>query len=501
MPQRPRTMLMLILAGCPRPDDTGGDPPPRDSPADSGAAFTTGAPPAGPGSCLLGDPPGEIAASGCTATLLRSEDPVEAELLGRYRSHVYRLDYAHEGQEHHGFFRLDLPCLPAGRPLPDHLGVLLLVEGGAGLSQGLGVRQDPRDEHEHEVASTLASGASATGAGRWYRPGPPMVVITPTQPGRGEEAEELLASGDLDIPRPGFPWHTPANETGQDYGGALTIAALEAVATSAGAALEQLRAEDPTGALQAADERWLVLSTSNALITAARWMATTAQPVHAIVDYEGSTDSLEQTKGAWSIDPFGISGLDLPAEPSLEAWSADFVAGIDTFTFRPPREILAQLPSQDSLFDGSPLARQHPEHWARWYGPEAYEPERLASEQATFWDEREAEVWLPTSAARGTVHLRMQSSQDHALPPWLMQRHAVRAMNASLSGGGLVFYTDRDGYEAARATGIEADPAAWTEAADIEDWHAWGEGWAEVPMDWTAKVDLLRWAAAWEVGG
>lgn len=486
-------VLLTLLASCGGPMDSGLGPARHDSTP----PFTTGPSPASPGACLLGEPPSKLAMETSTASLQLSADPPEELLHGRYRSHVYRLDYEHEGSAHHNYFRLDLPCLPAGHPTPARLAVLLVVEGGGGQSQALAVRADPTQEAEYRTVSLLASGANGDS---WHRPGPPMVVITPTLPGRGFEKEGLAASGAMEIPREGFPWHTPANGTGQDYGGPLTIAALDAVVASAGAALDALRDEDDTGALVAMPERWLLFSTSNGLASAARWLAGTEQPVHALVDFEGTVDSLEQTKGSWSIDPFGLSGLELPVDPSFAAWAEQFEQGIDLYYFRPPREILPQLPADESLFAASELPEKAPGSWARWYGPGAYDPEELTTGQDAFWHERDASSWLTAAAGTGCAHLRLQSSEDHAQPSWLMQRHAVRAMNASLEGGAPVFFTDRDGYEAAMIAGHEAEPAPWGQVQALDDWPSWGSAWAAQGMDWSHKVDLVRWAAAQELG-
>ncbi len=378
-----------------------------------------------------------------------------------------------------------------------------MVEGGGGKTQELAVREDMSDEGEHSAVEKLASGAANRDEGLgWFRSGAAMVVVTPTLPGRGVENEGMLSTGNSEVPREGFPWHTPSNTNGQDYGGALTIRALDMVSAVALHAIDDLVATaSAESELEDVPTRLVVLSTSNGLTTAARWITSTEHAVHALVDYEGSTDSMEQTKGSWSIDPFDQSEEDLPAEPSFEGWGTGFAAGIDTFYFRPPREVLDLLPDEESLFESSTIAREHPEHWEQWYGMGAYDPEVLASEQSAFWDEREAAPWLVQLQQKRCAYVRLQNAVDHTLPSWLMQRHAIRAMNAALAGGEHphVYFTDVDGYLAASETREDATPTHFQQAQDDDDWRAYRAWWPDGALAWTLKVDLVRWAMEQEL--
>ncbi len=504
MPKPYRTLGLLGLlavVGCNPSDDSGPVSQPGDDSGDTSPADT--APPSVPearDTCLLGDPGDSIVADDAVAERLWTDEADEATHLGFYRSHVYRVSYQHQEQAQHTYLRLDLPCLPGGvlssgqRP---QLGMVLVVEGGGGLSQQLAVREDSRLEGQRDVIIQLASGSPNTDETvDWYRAGGAMVVATPTQPGRGLEAEGLLATGLEDIPSAGFPWHTPSNEHGQDYGGTLSVQALEAVAAVQHAVVQDLMAKEE--ALAGVPTRLVVFSASNGLALAARWVVSTERQVHALVDFEGPTDGMEQTKGSWTIDPFGLSGEDLPATPSWEAWAAAFGSGIDTYYFRPPPAMLSLLPDEATLFEDSQIARNHTDFWLRWYGEPAYQRDTLASEQAAFWSDREATPWLAQLHDVRCAYVRLQKLTDHAMPDWLMQRHAVRAMNAAWADGAHphVYWTDVQSYQSAVVAREDGTPARFDSAQDEDAWEVYREWWPDRRLGWTLQLDLVRWAVA-----
>jgi hypothetical protein len=94
--------------------------------------------------------------------------------------------------------------------------------------------------------------------------------------------------------------------------------------------------------------------------------------------------------------------------------------------------------------------------------------------------------------------VRLQKATDHALPDWLMQRHAIRAMNAALADGAHphVYFTDSDGYLPAINARQDATPAHYATSWDVDDWQSYQPWWPDGLLAWSLEVDLVRWAVA-----
>lgn len=129
----------------------------------------------------------------------------------------------------------------------------------------------------------------------------------------------------------------------------------------------------------AVTRRLVVLSSSMGMLAAARWVAETTHEVWAHVDVEGPTDSFDVTgtDGWWTdngMAPGATEGADWKLAIGFDDWEAWVGADpVTTFAafFRPPVEILGQLPTDrasilDAL-DGFPggWPGEDAAHWTR----------------------------------------------------------------------------------------------------------------------------------------
>jgi hypothetical protein len=458
---------------------------------------------------------------------------------GLYKTYVYELQFmaptenalpqpvvfsgaSFEEPEEHAystFMRIHIPEFTYAADY-ERLGVVLLMVGGTGLSQA----QDAvvRDEAEAPVdqkwlMSVLASGLShptvysidqewpkdAQGT-PFFRDGDPMIVVTFSYPGRGTN---YPGSG-----APDFIGDTLANAAGQDHAGVLTNAATEAVVDATLEIVEYIKDNwTGSGDLGVFGNRLVVCSWSWGSYPAARWVATTAHDVHALVDYEGPCDSEEAASFAYN--PFGVSAtsLDLPEGDlpdglpqellDFDVWAAWYQENPDHFVCRPPVSTLGDLPSSWASFAAGIVDRPSLSAWwiARYDAPRHIPA--LVDQLATFWVEREP-VWrLPNLLAKQVAYVRIQCEEDHFQPPWMFQRHAVKSLNAAYSAvlTNNVFYTDEIGYAAYLRSEGPISPANWSIGYDpddsSQDW-ATSRFWAVLDTEnrWGIAVDLVRWS-------
>jgi len=485
-----------------------------------------------------------------------AEAPWNSLFDGRYLSFVYKVDFSgpkeqsrptedySRSMDSHDcttYMRIHVPCFLLNTDLA-HLGVALFMTGGKGTEEGhSSVRLNDADVglvDQKWLMSVLASGLTHPGLGdplvtvgedvNYFRPSDPMVAVTFNYPGRGV----------VDYPADGAPYFvndTMENTTGQDHAGALTAAATEAVVAVTLEIVEQLRAGwAGPGQLGSLGHRLVVCSWSWGAYPATRWVASTDHDVHAYVDYEGPSDSEDSVSRAYN--PFNVTAVELgrtagdppdglPSQLDFDAWADWYHDYPDYFLCRPPRPLLDELPMDWTDFaDGiaaGPIPRFALGEWASRIGLRSWWLQRydqvfsppLEDQLETFWAEREPTEWLPELYARHMAYVRVQSDVDHFQPPWMFQRHAVKALNAALSSSyGHVYYTDFD-YGDDMSWGTLASPAAWSSTLSTsgskpdpddssEDW-AGGKFWAElgkpedgrVPGAWGTVVDIVRWTA------
>ena len=352
---------------------------------------------------------------------------------------------------------------------------------------------------------------------------------------------------------------TPSNESGQDYAGELTQDATEVAAVILLTIAEYVQQEwskvSPTlggsGYLGRLGTRFVVCSNSWGLNPAARWIANTDLDVHALVDWEGPTDSAEALIVTEAYNPYGsISGVVIDPEsgtitfpetallPStltievFEAWALDNQKSFPHW-FRPPHPALIDggLPADWDefvrdlaktyvaetdwwVFDTPGGGRPDPAEvsafianmWDERYNGSypVYDP--LGQELADFWEDREALTWLSEVTAKGTAYVRVQGSVDHNQPDHMVQRHAIKALNEAYTGSpSKAFYADGVDYweDANTHMSDSAQPMVVASLFDITDPDpstpgAWGNAdfWPSVGAEkaWGVQVDLVRWA-------
>jgi hypothetical protein len=484
---------------------------------------------------------------------------------GLYKTYVYQVQYMAptevalpespgieptlstdaSGPEEHAYttyMRIHIPCFPEDADY-EHLGVMFFFPGGTALAQGGGLdpAADAVAKNESAVPfwqlwimSVLASGVSHPGVDEaeddwsdggenalFFRDGAPMIAVTFEYPGRGSSYH---ASG-----APEFIGDTPANHTGQDFAGAMTVAAAEAVMDATMEIVAYLQDQwMGTGELGIDGTRLVACSWSWGSYPAARWVAESAHQVHALIDYEGPADSEEQA--AWGYNPFkvqpdeesGMPPADLPQDwLTFPFWASWYVSHPEGFWCRPPEAVLGALPTSWVDFAagivgyGTAMGCSAEEAAARaalsnwWLGRygQPFVWQSLQDQLSEFWNDRDPTTHLATFQERGTAYVRFQCDEDHFQPPWMFQRHAVKALNAATGGGASwqhVYFTDhRKGYGEALLSQLPMGPAGWATRYDPDDDE---EAWARTPpwsqfvlLDendgrWGVTVDLARWA-------
>ena len=225
----------------------------------------------------------------------------------------------------------------------------------------------------------------------YFRPGNPMVVAAFNYPGRGK----LLLSSDLRATgAPDFMGDTPGNTTGQDYGGELSFDAAEAVAGVLLGIVEDLQrqwSEHPalTGSLGSLGHRLIACSSSWGLNPASRWVANTEHSVHALVDWEGPTDSSEFGMVSEAYNPYGDSGGPVAKELTAEVYMNWAVLNPENFQFwfRPPDPSLLAT----SLLSISVL----PSDWSSFVSQLRH---KQGNAVATMWEDRYQQPYPPVGS-------------------------------------------------------------------------------------------------------
>lgn len=432
------------------------------------------------------------------------------------------------------FLRINLPC-----QLPDEpVGVVLMVDGWAG-EQALSCAVRLREAQTNLVqpmavlTSGISYGEEISIEPDWapllaYREGPPMVTVGFTQPGRGlstdvaSDGDTYEADGDSE-----FVNSTPENPTGMDYGGLLTFDAMEAVMCVVRDLLADRLGVDAGSVTD--HVRIVVLSESGGITSASRWVANTGFPVHALVDWEGPSDSLSRTGALrravqiqFEADPTA-SQYETPQVyfADYPTWEAEFVGRGDLFHFRPPLELIVLdggywMPESGGILEEYFLfwwllgivdadALSWIAYWSSWYWF-GYDVEDTVAWLREFWKEREAVYHLPRLAGRACAYCRIQTSNDHGTWDQVNGWHAIRALNAAYWSGTNpnVFYTTFD-YFVGLAAGHPVGLAPTTMPGDFDEsmvfqsgYGGWPEWRQEVLIKdtekWVAMVDLVRWS-------
>jgi len=455
-----------------------------------------------------------------------------------YTSYLYRVDYLYDADRDgvdvtvSTYMRIYLPRRDALMPPSGETayGVVLLVDGGG--TGGLG--DSPSDDSQFSLAGALAEGAEPGPV----RPGPPMVVITFTQPGRyfnDYGTAVNAADGDSFFETnwtPGTVDVTGLAGSGNDICGSMTMAAMEAVVAIAMALLDDFDIHYGF----TCDRRFMVSSNSNGLSAASKWIVSTSWDVHALVDWEGPPDSLAQSLATYAFTPIGWDSAhwdaswDVPADeqdnqhpPELEYFGLDtltfdcwqawfgtpFKGGVAySFFFRPPLDVLPDLSSASEIsIDGTGEDTRICGMYVNWYQAGVYNGSVLSFYLYLFWWQRSAAIFLPLLADASCAYIRIQFDEDHAQPPWWFNRHANIALNAAWddSANQHVYYADTN-YSAGmgtlsptQLTGVlqETIDEDTFDPADHASWPDWPNDRGQKTL---YQLDLLRCAYETEFG-
>lgn len=375
-----------------------------------------------------------------------------------YTSVWYRATYEYDGEFYIAVFRMNLPAVldtPEAR-----LAIFILGGRDADVecSEGAG-----RGFHD-EVASLLATGfAINTGSGAPISPrSAAIVTLQFIAPGRGvaacapleDVAEGTVLSSDGD---PAFMGVSPNNPFGDDLNGELTYSCITAIIELAEGIIRNYYGD--------VDIVKVVSSHSNGVVLGAR-LAAERDDLHAFIDAERPTDSLEQTVSTECYDPFGVYdplavsgcpsssrfGFTLPRTLTLSGWMQ--CRGLDgganagqTFPytgqcgghtqgngntyfenawgyfFRPPTDVLDE--ALDELSAGVSLGQPSVNLGS---GMDFDWSTVLTGEVTAFWSSRSALELLPR---RQTPYLRINCAFDHVQPVHYKNRHATRALLAA----------------------------------------------------------------------
>ena len=462
------------------------------------------------------------------------------DFTGSYRSYVYEVRYVSNVEraipkplsaatstdtisDDLTYMRVLVPNFQPATDM-EWLGVALCMEGGRGTGGSVERFEDLASSDLCFLMSYLASGYDLVGRTSFFRSGEPMITAAFNYPGRGRSAGgcDLEAEGAAD-----FLHDSPGNATGQDYCGDMTFDATEAVVQVLLQIVEDLRQrwdEHPStfGSLGSEGHRLVVASRSWGLNPASRWIANTEVSIHALVDWEGPTDSAEALGVTYDYNPFldpdGPPYTDLTLEVFID-WAVHNRTGF-LFWLRPPETGLFATSHYPSIFpqDWSPfvtrLERTHgrkvADMWSDRY--QGFYPSMgdgsLASQVDSFWSDRVAMRWLPEVTARHAAYVRIQNNDDHAQPLHMYQRHAIKALNAAFEGGGQHVYYAGESYWADLLRGSDPSPDRMERDFDVdqpfldEGSGAWGDSdfWPDFVLtipwgrNWQPQVDLVRWA-------
>ena len=240
------------------------------------------------------------------------------------------------------------------------------------------------------------------------------------------------------------------------------------------------------------------------------------------MDREGPTDSAEALRVTDAYDPYGPVLIWDPLPRTLtydvfEAWAlipaSDWDHDPFLFWFRPPEPHLFSepLPSDWSAF-ADDLAKARgvgaATMWETRYQPFSgvLGVADLDRQLEIFWYRRVAINTLSTVASNQTAYVRIQSQEDHAQPDHMLQRHAIKALNAAFEGNERhVYYAGAAGYWDDIIHGVEPTPDKMASAFDIDNpdrtggdtsWGDVDDFWPLLPeyLAWGTQVDLVRWA-------
>ncbi|MBM4369246.1 MAG: hypothetical protein FJ102_23745 [Deltaproteobacteria bacterium] len=378
--------------------------------------------------------------------------------VSTYVTRLYRVKYRWAGEMAQCFIRLGLPNDVSG-----DVGFAALIVGGDSSDvrchEPTPTKQQPL-QYDKAVAGhpfpfhAAAAAVLTTGASyQALSSAPPMITMLFLGPGRGEgmvcdsPSFPLRSTGDPEIP------DTPANTTGDDYYGEMSLAAFTASIHAA----REIVAAYYEGTVT---PKLIIVTHSDGITLGAQFVAQDASAI-ALVDVEGPVDSLEKTVatecfdllGAFDPGP-GCATQALPRELDYATWSActglsdtdddtlpEYCGGHALFEaawtrfFRPPdvgtllEEISIYTAFADILGDPeSALAEPFDGAYTLefdWYSV-------LGGEVASFWDGISAINFLPR---RRVPYIRAGCRRDHAQPDHYLGRHNTRALLAAARSG------------------------------------------------------------------
>lgn len=387
----------------------------------------------------------------------------------------------------------------------------------------------------------LATGASAApgsypldpNAVTVIRPAEPAYSAFYTNPGHADPGADPASTADDAFVATGDPDFvavaTPSNPSGDDYCGLMTMAAMDAVFFVVRELVEAVERGSSISGRSHRQQRTILCSFSNGLTCASRWMATSIitnhlHGIHALIDLEGPTDSLEQTVTTDCFDPFG--GTTLPGAIDYATWSGcgstvhcghtrpnQYFDDAWGYFMRPPQDILFDFGAQASVQGpyssawGSACNHARTSTYKQWYGS-GYVPGAPTAAASTarsmrdFWRDREAKEHLED---RMGGYVRINRLGDHAQPSHMKNRDAVNALNAAFNGVvGDTWYADISYLTALGLGDFNATPTAMTTSYDATNptgspsWPVWEDFGLHGVDRWHVEVDLIRWAARQE---
>jgi len=466
-----------------------------------------------------------------------SSSPSEASLAGRYQTWVYRLRYylsLDDTTPYTTFLRINIPATVLSGA--SYVGVVFMVDGWKGeKALEASVRALEAKTTLYLPMTALASGLTYDEAvdiggdfapGLLFRKADPMVTIGFSQPGRGVE---MPTSGD-----PDFMDSIPENMSGMDYGGALTLACMDAVWRAASTVIQNWLSAIELDV----ETRLVVLSESGGLTPAACWIAKcTPGEVHGFVDWEGPADSFDRVSTAGLLQPPDVvdpvssdyeDAFGWPPEgyfDSYDTWYALWSGTEDWFFFRPPLQFFPDsdstwLPETGGMLTTemtdlrtTPLHRVCFRYWRSAYGAFAYDRATTLASLQDFWTTREAVYGLPSLATQTCIYVRIQTLRGHGwdstsapdgLTDWLNGYEGMKALDSAFASGANpnVYYTDagfmknmdKEDHDEDWYNELAQDPTNYTASLDRTDTSIWREVTLDRDVEkWAAMVDLVRW--------
>lgn len=446
-----------------------------------------------------------------------------------YSVRWYRISYAYDGWFPEVCFKMNVPdAAPT-----DVARVVFFILGGSSPDVTCVESANARLGGFHTgIAGLLASNDDITTPARDLISAAtvPIVTVQFNAPGRAPAPCAFDVSSDGD---PNLAGSTPTNANGSDEYGEMSLAAIAAIID---AVEETIETEWP-----GLDIVKVVASHSNGIVLGSR-LASERDDIHAYIDAEGPTDSLEQTVstecfdffGTFPEDVYGSSCVAPPATLDLAGWirCAGLRGGLQeplranqcgghwvrstqkTFFesawgkfFRPPEDLLDEATAE--LNAGVRL----PQPAANTGSGMNFDWATVTSGEVTaFWSERRPLMRLEQ---RKTPYIRINCRDDHAQPRHYRNRHATRALLAAASCDSTecpasdVYWLKTvslgDPIEPVRfsAEGVDADSKE-----GVLDWPtSCGPVYDPATNTWTNTVDVpslmaaaIRWAFQQEFG-